>query len=213
MEYQIGQRVPLDYTRTICGDPLKKRVWHAIVVAPQKERAMTEMFKKRGFVAFYPKREVKTFRRGKKHVREIPQITRIIYVRFDRRPNWDVMKERGHIVGVFSNGETPISIPSEIIRRLQGLPGRAEALRLARAELNQIVRGDTVRVASGVLEGHFVQVTDVDGEGRVFWNSIGTVPIRGSTKAGLLEKEGAASEAEIQALADELMEGDQQDVA
>ena len=91
MAYHIGQTVPLDYTRTITGDAID-RTWHAIVVPAHKEKATVEIFKARGFFAFYPKREVRTFIRGKKYIREMPEITRIVYVRFDRQPHWDATK-------------------------------------------------------------------------------------------------------------------------
>lgn len=213
MTYQIGQTVPFDYTRTITGGHLSQRVWHAVITPPHKEQATVEMFKARGFHAFYPKRRVRRFINGKKHTRELPEITRIVYVRFDRVPHWDVMKERGIIVGVFSVFDRPIEFPSEIIRRLQGLPGRAEALAEARAQLTEILTGDKVKMVQGTLEGHFVQVEAVDPDGRIWWNVVGAEHIRGSSARGLVEKANEASEAEIQSLADQIMKGAEQDVA
>lgn len=206
MTYHIGQILPLEYTRGMLGAKMVEPVWHAIVVPPMKENATVEMLKAKGVFAFYPKRESVHFRRGKKIVRNFPEITRIVYAKFEHDPQWDVMKARKWITGVFSVGDKPIAIPSEIIRRLQGLPGRAEALRQAREELQRIVIGDTAKLTEGALAGHFVQVSDVSPDGRVWWHAVASKAIRGSTMQGGLERNDNASEAEVQARADELME-------
>lgn len=205
MTYHIGQVVPFDYQRGILGAKLDTPRHHAIITPPNKERATVEMLKAKGMFAFYPKREVSHFVRKRKITRDYPQISRIIYAKFTRAPNWDVMLRRKWITGVFSIGDRPIAIPSEVIRQLQGLPGRAEALRQAREELQQVVVGDVAQLPDGPLAGHFVQVTSVESGGRVWWQSLTSSLIKGQTSAGKIERKDAPNEADIQSRADELM--------
>jgi hypothetical protein len=56
-EYKIGQIVPLDYQRTIIGEPLDKPTWFALNTPPQRERIAREMLKAKGIHACYPERE------------------------------------------------------------------------------------------------------------------------------------------------------------
>lgn len=205
MAYFQGQIVPLDNKASIIGDKMGKPNWHAVFVPPNKERSTTAALKAKGCFAFYPKRTSRWFVRGKRIEREFPQITGMIYARFKHQPHWHVMRDRRLITGVMSVGTKPIDFPSEIIRRLQGLPERADALRQARARLGAIGKGDTAIVAEGPLAGYFVQVSDVKPDGTVFWHHD---LFKGQSSVGELEKEGGASEAEIQTFADGIMRGE-----
>lgn len=200
--YYTGQILPLDTRQGIVGDLLARPVWHAVFVPPNKERTTTEALKAKGCFAFYPKRTAKWFVRGKKIERDFPQITGMIYVRFKFAPHWHIMRDRRLITGVMSVGTRPIAFPSEIIRRVQGLPDREEALRQARERLAEICKGDTAQLADGPLAGHFVQVSDIRADGTVFWfNDV----LKGQARAGSLIKDGGASEADIQRMADAIM--------
>ncbi len=200
--YHRGQIIPLDERQGIVGDALARPVWHAVFVPPNKECSTTEALKAKGCFAFYPKRTAKWFVRGKKIERDFPQITGMIYVRFKFTPHWHIMRDRRLITGVMSIGARPIAFPSEIIRRVQGLPDRAEALRQAREQLSEICKGDTVQLAEGPLAGHFVQVSDIRADGTVFWfNDV----LKGQANSGAMMKEGGVSEEEIQRMADEIM--------
>lgn len=203
--YYAGQIIPLESRQGIVGDALARPIWHAVFVPPNKERSTTEALKSKGCFAFYPKRTAKWFVRGKKIERDFPQITGMIYVRFKFTPHWHIMRERRLITGVMSVGTKPIGFPSEIIRRVQGLPGRAEALQQARKALTQICKGDTVQLSDGPLAGHFVQVSDIRADGTVFWfNDV----LKGQARAGSMAKEGGPTEAEIQRRADQIMQSD-----
>lgn len=202
MSYERGQIVPLDGGLGIVGNSLPDPRWHAIFVPPNKERTTSETLKAKGCYSFYPKRTARWFVRGKKIERDFPQITGMIYTKFKFTPQWHVMRERRLITGVMSIGVNPIQFPSEIIRRLQGLPGREDALRQARDELSALSAGDTAIMPEGILAGHFVQVSEIKADGTVFWFSD---LMRGQSKRGELTKQGGASEAAIQAKADEIM--------
>lgn len=205
MSYHIGQILQMDLKRGILGDALGTPIWNAIVVPPMKERATVERLKAKGCFAFFPSLEKSHIIRGKRIVREYPQITRIIYAKFKHKPNYDVMRARGLIHGVFSVGDRPINIPSEIVRRLQGLPSRVAALQQAREELQRLIRGDTAQLTEGPLAGHFVQVEGIAPDGRIMWSA---AAMRGASSAGMLAKEGGPSESEVQARADDIMGGD-----
>ena len=199
MSYERGQILPLEGGEGIVGHELAFPKWHAVFVPPNKERTTTEALKAKGCFAFYPKRTARWFVRGKKIERDFPQISGMIYAKFKFAPHWHIMRDRRLITGVMSIGCSPIAFPSEVIRRLQGLPSRSEALRQARAELSSLCKGDTVTMPDGILAGHFVQVSDIGADGTVFWfNDL----MKGQSRQGRLVKDGQASESDVQARAD-----------
>ena len=211
MSYQRGQILPLDRSNEILGSELLRPVWHAVLVPANKDKSTALALRAKGCGVFYPQRQVHWLVKGKRIERAYPQIAGIIYVKFKHAPQWHAMRNRGLIRGVISLGDQPIRIPSEIIRRLQGLPGREEALRQARMDLMQLSVGDTAQMPDGILQGHFVQVSEVKADGTVWWLSL--AGIKGQSSPGQLVKDGGPSEAEVQARADEIMQGDEQGVA
>ena len=210
MRYVKGGIYPLERTHAILGARLAQPVWHALFVPPNKDKASSEILKANGCFAFYPKREATWYAKGKKYTRTSPQISGMIYAKFTHAPRWHAMRRRGLITGVISVGERPVDIPSEIIRRLQGLKGRAEALAQAKAELLVVTAGDVAKMKEGTFADHFVQVDRVDIDGRIWWTK---GIMRGSSEAGSLVKDGQPSEGDIQARADEIMEEGEASVA
>lgn len=205
MTYHMGQTVPFDYKRGLTGPELPEPVWNAIVVPPMKERGFVGVLKAQNVFGFYPKRERSHTFRGRKITREYPEVSRIVYAKFKHQPNYDVMKARRLITGVFSVGENPINIPASIIRQLQGLPDRVEALRQARDELRQLIVGEVVQIAEGPAAGHCVQIAKVDpSTGEVHWHSLASSFLRGSSSANMLVKRDEPSEADVQQRADEI---------
>jgi len=210
MSYHKGQILPLERTHAILGARLPQPLWHALYVPPNKDRASTETLKAHGCFAFYPQRTKSWWSKGKKMERTSPQISGMIYAKFTHEPRWHSMRRRGLVTGVVSIGERPVAIPSEIVRRLQGLPGRAEALAQAKAELLRVAVGDRAMIPEGPLAGQYVQVDSIGDDGRVWWAK---GIIRGSSEAGTVVRDGQPSEGEVQARADEIMEDAQQGVA
>lgn len=200
--YKRGQIIPHTYRQDIVGDALAQPVWNAVFVPPSREASTAKALTDKGCFAFYPKRTAIWYVRGRKIERDFPQISGMIYVKFKFTPHWHIMRERRMITGVMSVGSNPIAFPAKIIRRVRGLPDRAEALQRAREELAQICKGDTAQLVDGPFSGHFVQVSDIDARGMVFWfNDV----LKGQAQASAMIKEGGATEADIQKRADEIM--------
>lgn len=145
--------------------------WHALRVRPGKEKTSREILKANGVHSFFPIEERTRFFQGKRIVSEHAQVTQIIYARFKRQPQWDVMQERSIITGVFCIGTSPIVLGSDIIRTIQGLPTRAEELQAAREALMRVGEGDNAEILGGPLAGLVVDVTKVRG-GQVWWQAI-----------------------------------------
>lgn len=184
-KYEIGRTYPLDFGRDIIGPRLAVPVWHALIVPPMKERAAAEMLKQKGVHAFFPERERKYHRRGKSFVRKFPEITQIVYAKFRHAPNWDVLRQRRLITGVFSRGDTPINIPSDVIRAVQGLPTVAEELAAARAEMLRVRGGDKATITAGPLSGFMVDVSRVE-QGRAWFETM--TGIKGEMDTAKLER-------------------------
>ncbi|MEM9524799.1 MAG: transcription termination/antitermination NusG family protein [Pseudomonadota bacterium] len=171
MTYRIGQQVPASRERGIVHGPRIRPVWHALMVAPRKEKIACEILKRYDVYAFYPQRTHKHWRHGRRIVRRFPIVSGIVYARFPRPPQWDVMRRTQTITGVFCSGGRPVDLPREVIRNIQGLPMEAERLMEARRELLKVGAGDRARLVSGPFEGFFVDITRVEA-GRVWFRML-----------------------------------------
>ena len=185
MSYEYGKMYTYTPPRGIVGQKIEP-VWHALVVPPQKERATREYLRAQGIYAFYPSQLSSRTIRGKKITRERPMITQHVYARFTHTPQWDVLKEQRRVItGVYSIASVPIAIPSDVIRRLQGLTVEAERLREARAELLRVRAGDKAAIKGGPLAGFLVDVRTVS-HGVAFFEFL--TGGKGSAEVGSLER-------------------------
>jgi hypothetical protein len=190
----VGDVVSWEKPRGIVGDRLDKPRWHALRVAPGAEKSRIAMLRADGVFAFCPMEERERFERGKKIVTEHPTVTQIVYAKFQHLPQWDVLKARRIITGVFCYGTRPIDLPADVIRAVQGLPTRAEEMAAAKAEMMaqmyQVERGDVAVFEGGPLDGLSVDVLDVRN-GRVWWQMIGT-GMKGDCTVGRVRKQNVA---------------------
>jgi len=105
---------------------------------------------------------------GKKRTYTVPMMPRIIYAEFRFEPQWDVMKARKVIAGVFCRGGSPVSMKDDDIARVMGLPTEAERLRVEVREANRPKVGQKAEIIDGPVSGFFVDVTRVV-HGRVWY--------------------------------------------
>lgn len=187
MTYHMGQQVPFDYSRTIVGEALKRPAWYALKVPPMKESTVRQYLKARGIHSCYPERETSWQVKGRHFSRKLPVITQIVYVKFDREPQWDVMKARRLITGVFSRGAEPIRLHGDIIRAVMGLPTEAERLEAARLELLRPRVNEKARLKEGPLADFLVDVESVNDDlGKVWWKTI--TGMKGETTLDKIER-------------------------
>lgn len=191
MTYQIGRQVPLDYARTIIGDKMSKPIWYALQVPPQREHIAREALKAKGVHACYPERETTwRMKTGKRMSRKYPVVSQIVYAKFTHAPQWDVLKHRRIITGVFSWGQTPIAIPGDTIRVIMGLPTEAERIEAAQRELMRVREGDKATLKDGPFAGHTVDVRTI--KGGIAWFEMLT-GVKGSARVETLERNLAAN--------------------
>jgi transcription antitermination factor NusG len=192
-DLQKGDVLPVEFHRGIVGAKLDTARWHALVTPPGKEQAAKAVLAREGVFSFYPTEERTRFFRGEKIVTKHPTITRIIYARFKRQPQWDVLRARRVINGVFCYGTRPIALPYDVIRSLQGLPTRIERLQAAKEALQRLYAGETVQVTEGPLSGFMVDVTQAK-DGRVWWQAImpNGLPIKGESSRDEVQRLGLA---------------------
>ena len=182
---KIGDRVPFTASRSITGTALPSPVWHALVVPPGKENAASKMLGENGVHAIYPTRESRYRSRGKAIVRKLPIITRVVYARFNAEPQWDVMKARRLITGVYSHGDRPIAIPYPVIRAIEGLPVHLAQLEAAQEAMLRVTEGDRAEIVGGPMSGFCVDVTRV-ADGRVWFSTVAGV--RGEVSVAKVKK-------------------------
>lgn len=182
MTYQVGQMVPLDYQRSLVGRGLSQPVWHALIVASQREKFVCRQLKRSGVRAIYPRHIVqwRDARTSKTRRVKNPLIAGIIYAKFNAEPQWDIMRDRGLVRGVFSYRGAPIALPRDVILGVMSIKARATRLKDAREALLKVLVGDTAEIIEGPLEGFMVDVTDIRN-GMVFWEHIGDLPFKGQS--------------------------------
>jgi transcription antitermination factor NusG len=185
MKYEIGQIVPAtEPPRDIIHGSEIAPVWHCVITGPQKESAARAYFRARGIYAFYPSQNLARTIRGKRYETERPIISGMVYVQFRHAAQWDVLKARRIIRGIYCRGTSPVAIPNDVIRHLQGLTVEAERLAQARAEMLRVREGDKARIISGALAGLCVDVGKITG--REVWLNL---PIGGRIKADMVSLE------------------------
>ncbi|MFA9231848.1 MAG: transcription termination/antitermination protein NusG [Microgenomates group bacterium] len=187
MNYSIGQTFPAtEPPRGITHGPDMPPTWFCLIVPAQKESAARAYFKAKGIYAFYPSRLHARTVRGKRTEIERPIISGHLYAQFRQAAQWDVLKARRIIRGIYCRGVTPVAIPPEVIKHLQGLTVEAERLEAERAEMMRVREGDRAVIVTGALAGLCVDVGQIRGDEA--WLRL---PIGGRIKASLKSLERA----------------------
>ncbi|MGB1388660.1 MAG: transcription termination/antitermination protein NusG [Paracoccaceae bacterium] len=175
---KIGDPWPFASVRGYTGRPLRQPVWHALIVAPQREAKTAGTLEGAGVEVKYPTVERTRHIQGKARKFIHPMISQIIYAKFSFAPNWDVMRSRGIITGVFSIGTTPLALEGDDISRVMGLPTEAERIEQERIDAETPRPGERAEIITGPFEGFFVDVTRVHA-GRVWYEYIGQLGFKG----------------------------------
>lgn len=162
--YRLGDIHPAAAVRDIITETPMPPTWHCLIVRPQSESKTRAYFDAKGMASFYPSQNYTRHMRGKKIQLERPLITQHVYVQFRSGVNWDVLKVRRLITGVYCRGNIPVAIPADVIKHLQGLTVEAERLKAARAEMLRVRPGDQARIISGPLSGLIVDVGEITGK-------------------------------------------------
>lgn len=192
---KVGDPWPFESARGIVGGPCDP-VWHALITRPQKERDTRHRLQNARCVVRYPTIDKTRHINGQKRVYTVPIIPRIIYVKFTYEPQWDVMRDRGVIIGVFSKGNQPLAIDEDKVNAIMGLPSTVEQERQAALEAEEQERlsrlnfqvGDRAILTEGPFAGFFVDVTKVEA-GRVFYKFLTSeFPMRGEDTSGILQR-------------------------
>lgn len=173
LDLKTGDPWPFQSSRGIVGKPCAP-VWHALVTTPQKEAETAKRLEKAGCEVQYPTFERSRHVCGKKKIFEVPVIPRIIYARFSYAPQWDVMKARRVVQGVFSQYGRPVSLSADDIAVVMGLPTEAERLQADALEASRPKAGGRALITVGPFSGFFVDVSRVEF-GRVWWEMAGGI--------------------------------------
>ncbi|MFV1591285.1 transcription termination/antitermination NusG family protein [Phaeobacter sp. JH20_36] len=186
-EWNIGDPWPFRSSRGIVENPCAP-VWHALITPPQKEAETARKLENAGCEVQYPTEERVRHIAGKKHVRTAPILPGIIYVKFSYEPNWDVMRRRRIIIGVFSQYGRPVRLSQDQVMSVMGLPTEAERQRAARLAAVMPVPGEKGCISGGPLSGFLVDVVAVEA-GRVWFELVtATGVVRGEDRSGLVRR-------------------------
>lgn len=171
MTLKIGDPWPEQWTsyRGLVGAPIPP-VWNALITPPQKEQKTADRLRGAGVTVRYPTYTKVRHHHGKKHEYIRPAIPGIIYAHFKYAPQWDVLRQRGLIIGTFARGGQPITLSEDDIARVMGLPTEAERQERERLEalIPRVGEKAEVNVAGMSL---LVDVERVEA-GRVWWSMV-----------------------------------------
>jgi transcription antitermination factor NusG len=154
-------------TLDVCIPP----TWLMLKVRSNCEKMTREALKEWGVKSFFPGRLVKRHRFGRTWTVERAEVTGYVFAKFDCVPLADNMRERlkGFYGFVTCNGVI-VTVPRQIIQRLNGLSVEAQELEAARLEMLKVKEGDTARFLKGALAGHTVEVRSIDNVVTVLLN-------------------------------------------
>ena len=184
-----GDPWPFPPSRGITGHPLDAPQWFAMMTAPQREAKTAAKFERENIEVTYPTRQRTRHIRGKRYDWVQPTVGQLIYAKFHRVPNWDVMKDRRMISGVISIGERPCAISSDVVRTMMGLESVASELERARIAALTPAAGERVKLHNSIFgDDFFVDVTRSEF-GRVWYEGLqGIVKIKGEANIEDVER-------------------------
>lgn len=184
---KIGDPWPFESARGLVGAPCEP-AWYALITRPQKERQTRHRLQNAGCVVRYPTTERTRHVRGQKITIVTPVIPRIIYARFKYEPQWDVMRDRRVIVGVFSRGDMPIELTNDQVAEVMDLPSTIIQLEDEKLDAIRPRVGEPAKLTGGPFKGFFVDVTRVES-GRVWYEmAIGGMRMKGEDSNGLVQR-------------------------
>jgi len=184
---QIGDEWPFESSRGIVGAPCEP-AWYTLITRPQKERETRHRLQNARCVVRYPTIERTRHIRGQKQTQLIPIIPRIIYARFKYQPQWDVMKDRKVIVGVFSKGDEPLVLTDQEVAAVMDLPVTIIQLEDEKLEAIRPKVGEKAKLTDGPFTDFFVDVTRVEA-GRVWYEmTVGGMRMKGEDTSGIVQR-------------------------
>jgi len=168
---RVGDVLPVEGRWRLTGDPLDTPEWYALRVMGGKEAKAKAKMEWADVEIAYPVETKTRTVRGKRVEAQKAIIPGLIYARFCHAPQWHALRERRIITGVVCSGQVPIILPSDIVRRVMGLPTEAERLAAAKVELLRVREGDKARILTGPLAGFVVDVRSIKDK-RIWWTTL-----------------------------------------
>lgn len=187
--YHIGQRVrPSGERGIVYGPVLQDAEWYGLKVKGGGEARACRLLKAGGVHAFFPVEERLHRRRGRLIVSRCALVTQIVYAKMLRAPQWDVLRDRRIITGVYSRDGAPLVIPPVVMRAIGGLPADALAVERAKEEAGRVRAGDMVTLLDGPLAGLCVDVVRTS-DGQAWWQTAGA---KGQAPVAMMRKKPLA---------------------
>lgn len=138
------------------------RKWYAIYTRPRHEKKVYDLLIEKKQEVFLPMIErVRLWKDRKKKV-DMPLFPSYIFVNFDYKYRFDILKTHGVVKIVNFKGE-PASVPDWQIESLRTMLEHPETLRTE----NYIKPGDTIEITEGPFKGMRGMVKRIKGESRL----------------------------------------------
>lgn len=179
--YRIGETFDLDRRPGLFDEPDGLVRWFALETQPQREDVARDFLVRHQVEAWFPVEKV--WRRVRPSNRERILVERkivpgYVFGCFKGEPFWDrlldVWPGRLYFRSVVGVGGVPHAITESEMAAMELLPERLQRQREVEAARHRIRAGDRARVASGILEGRVVEVTELKGQiARIMFGLLG----------------------------------------
>ncbi|MGL5683544.1 MAG: UpxY family transcription antiterminator [Marinifilaceae bacterium] len=159
--------------------------WYAIRVLPRQEKKVQKVLDIQNIENYLPiKEEIRQWSDRKKKV-ETPIISGYLFVKITMKER-EVVYSTDGVSKFVSNAAGPISIPEDQIERLRFMVKRTNG----DVEFTEIkvVKGDSIRVISGNLEGLIGTLKEVQGKYKVVIQIEGLGSARVSVPVSMIER-------------------------
>ncbi|MBA4366690.1 MAG: transcriptional antiterminator [Desulfobacterium sp.] len=146
---------------------LLKEAWYVLHTKSRFENVVKEGLEKKSFQAFLPKIRVRSKRRDRKLMIQVPLFPGYLFVRTDLNPpeHLEIVKTAG-VVRFVGNASGPLSVYEETIESLKIMVmGGEEIITGARFK-----KGDKIVVVNGPFVGIIGEFVQYRGQGRVVVN-------------------------------------------
>ena len=130
---------------------MSDRHWFVVMSKPgRQEEAFRKLSSSEELTVFYPK--IKQYSIKRKQYLIQPLFPMYIFVKFNIEKHLRMIRYTRGVLRVLGMAETPVPVPSELIEKIKE-SADSEGIVTARHNLEEIKKGDKVRVINGPLEG------------------------------------------------------------
>ncbi|AOY58213.1 MULTISPECIES: UpxY family transcription antiterminator [Desulfococcus] len=150
------------------NDAILKPAWYVLHVKSRFENVVNEGLVKKSFEAFLPKIQVRSRRRDRRKMIQVPLFPGYLFVRTNLDPHLhlEIVRTVGAVRLVGNRTGPPVPVPDDVVSSLRIMVAAEKAVTTGR----RYSKGERVMVTGGTLGGVVGVFSQYRGKGRVIVN-------------------------------------------